>query len=782
MRHATNNFEVAKRLHALGCGLLPLKEDKAPMGPWKDQQTNPKSPEQMQKANNYGLVCGYNDVEILDLDYKVLNGEEEIQIYDKEVQRFLNDNIENVTKKLAVYETVSGGLHLIYMTTQKEGNKILAKLDNEKTLFETRGVGGYGFLYPESHLWGNTYESLEYITKGERDLLFSFFKSFDRSKMTSSNMEQGYTKGMSFSSLELINRYNAEHKVTDVVGEDFKVVRNSDIGQVILRNGDTKSKSSGYIFKDSGGMYLFSTSTIYPAETYISPFTANIYKNHNGNFKEAYKDLVRTSESSVRKLLQRENNSNSSLSNLEIKALAKEMKSENYTVEDLLSYSNNSSLSEEDLKEFWYSDHSEVDSKVIVHELNEKLTKKNSFELANFKGKPINFSTYREYLGSVLSIIPICGLAVKKNPDGTSDFSNIKNIDDLYLDLIDSGMKLTDNNFKKMMNSDSIPKLDPLTILLNQLQQTPWDNKDRINDLVLSANLKGDFETNLLLLKKFFCTVYNFALRGLDPSIPEDCDSRVVVILVHEEKGSGKSTFWRKIGLEGLVKKTTGISGTEFYSECQGELPKDERQFKSEQSYNLLYQFDDMTDVMIKSNGALRSLISSKEISVRLLYQNISQTIPRRASFCGSSNHRELIKDSTENRFLIFELAGVMNFDLFNSIDKFQFWAQIRNIVIQEQEKVHFNLEDLKLINELAQEFVYHSELENSLSILLRHDPIGNLTFSGIKIAMKERGFNSISDNQLSKALLELIPKSGKLKRKINGSFYYYLSYKDLRE
>lgn len=122
-----------------------------------------------------------------------------------------------------------------------------------------------------------------------------------------------------------------------------------------------------------------------------------------------------------------------------------------------------------------------------------------------------------------------------------------------------------------------------------------------------------------------------------------------------------------------------------------------------------------------------------------------------------------------------------MNFDLFNSIDKFQFWAQIRNIVIQEQETVHFNRGDLKLINELAQKFVYHSELENSLSILLRYDPIGELTFSGIKKAMKERGFNSISDNQLSKALQELIPKGAKLKKKINGSFYYCLSHKDLR-
>jgi|GEM_PF-3976492 hypothetical protein len=96
-----------------------------------------------------------------------------------------------------------------------------------------------------------------------------------------------------------------------------------------------------------------------------------------------------------------------------------------------------------------------------------------SFELTSFKGVPQNFTLYREYLGRTISIVPICELAVKRNPDGTPDFSNIKNIDDLFLDLIDSGMKLNDANFKRILKSDYIPKLDPLTILLNQLQLTP---------------------------------------------------------------------------------------------------------------------------------------------------------------------------------------------------------------------------------------------------------------------------------------------------------------------
>ncbi len=130
--------------------------------------------------------------------------------------------------------------------------------------------------------------------------------------------------------------------------------------------------------------------------------------------------------------------------------------------------------------------------------------------------------------------------------------------------------------------------------------------------------------------------------------------------------------------MSGSVKEATGISGAEFYSETQGELPKDERQFKIEQISNMLYQFDDLTDVMIKATGAFRSLISSTDISIRELYQSKTQNLPRRVTFCGSSNHMELIRDKTENRYMPFLQKGSVDVELFNSIDKFQFWAQIR--------------------------------------------------------------------------------------------------------
>jgi hypothetical protein len=59
---------------------------------------------------------------------------------------------------------------------------------------------------------------------------------------------------------------------------------------VVKRNGGT-SEHSGYIFNDSGNLYLFSTGTIYPAETILSPFAIYAYKYHNGDMKAASREL-----------------------------------------------------------------------------------------------------------------------------------------------------------------------------------------------------------------------------------------------------------------------------------------------------------------------------------------------------------------------------------------------------------------------------------------------------------------------------------------------------------
>ena len=87
----------------------------------------------MANSKNYGLICGVNDVEILDLDFKVLETEEEKDNLYNETLLFIEENIKDASNKLALYETISGGYHLLYKTKKKEGNQVLAKIKIDKT-------------------------------------------------------------------------------------------------------------------------------------------------------------------------------------------------------------------------------------------------------------------------------------------------------------------------------------------------------------------------------------------------------------------------------------------------------------------------------------------------------------------------------------------------------------------------------------------------------------------------------------------------------------------------
>ena len=96
--------------------------------------------------------------------------------------------------------------------------------------------------------------------------------------------------------------FNDKTDIWSVIQDDFFIPTNGQKKDhyLIKRHGAT-SAHSGSVFKDSGCMYLFSTGTVYPHEQLISPFVAYAWKNHNGDFKEATKDLYEQGFGSRRK-------------------------------------------------------------------------------------------------------------------------------------------------------------------------------------------------------------------------------------------------------------------------------------------------------------------------------------------------------------------------------------------------------------------------------------------------------------------------------------------------
>ena len=400
-------------------------------------------------------------------------------------------------------------------------------------------------------------------------------------------------------------------------------------------------------------------------------------------------------------------------------------------------------------------------------------TNLNPFGWQNFRNKKKDFKLYRSYLGKKIVILNHTNIAFIRNPDGTINYTKQINFDDLKLDLKDHGFKITDREFDSIMNSDDIEKIDSLKIFFNQLENNPWDGIDRINDLVSAVNLTGDYNQNFGLIKKWLCTTYAFAMRGIDPKTPKKVYSRVVFILYSEQRGFGKTEFFRKIGLIGAIEQATGVSGTEIYAETAGELPKDDRNFDIDKNTKMIYLLDDINQLLIKGEGKLRSIISQEDFSKRALYKDTNQNMKRRATFAGTTNYSELLRNENENRYMLFTIEKRMDFDLLNSIDIMQLWSQIRDEVILKKQESMITVDDLDSVMKLSKDYIFHSPLEETLNNIFVFDDKGRIGFSDIMRTLKSHGLNE-PGNKVGALLKLLAPEGQNIKIKTSSGIRYY--------
>ena len=163
------------------------------------------------------------------------------------------------------------------------------------------------------------------------------------------------------------------------------------------------------------------------------------------------------------------------------------------------------------------------------------------------------YSQKRTLLGSHFVKMPMVGYFFKINPDNTIDWQNPISSDDLILDLKDAGLRgygSSDSDIKRMISSDAIKDVSPLHLVYQQIESEEWDGKDYIQSLIDAMNLKGDSNTNSMIIRKWIINTYTLAMKDIDKSISWNPIPRVVMILHSEKRKLGKSSILRWLGLE----------------------------------------------------------------------------------------------------------------------------------------------------------------------------------------------------------------------------------------
>ncbi len=289
--------------------VITIGDNKVPNHKWKECQSEKLTEEQFLKnlrdtsTEGIGIVTGFESLEVIDVDTKVFSTQLEKDQFWKEYYQTLKDNILDFESKFSVYVTKSGGYHILYKSKRVVGNTKIAKLKGHKeAVIESRGTGGYVFVYPGKR-YQNTksYFQLQFITDEDRQTLWNLSSAYNHIEKAP---EEPKKEPKIYSDDEVTpwQDFNDKTDIWSVIQDDFFIPTNGQKKDhyLIKRHGAT-SAHSGSVFRDSGCMYLFSTGTVYPHEKLISPFVAYAYKMHNGDFKEATKDLYEQGFGSRRK-------------------------------------------------------------------------------------------------------------------------------------------------------------------------------------------------------------------------------------------------------------------------------------------------------------------------------------------------------------------------------------------------------------------------------------------------------------------------------------------------
>lgn len=288
--------------------LVTVAGNKVPNFSWKVNQTEKLTKDEFSLRYNYsgglklkdgremsategiGIITGYNNLEVLDIDLKVFATENERNEFFNEYIQFLKDNIYDFESKFVIVKTKNFGYHILYRCEKIVGNKKIAVLKGmTEAVIESRGIGGYVWIYDKFHQ-GNSYKDIKIITPEDRDLLWQCSAYYNYIKPDEIQQYQNIEINHKENDLKVWDDYNNRTSIFDLIRTEFTIIRKLNDKTIIKRNG-AKSPHSGYIYENSKAMYLFTTGTIYPNETLLTPFAVYTHQKHNGNFSASAKDL-----------------------------------------------------------------------------------------------------------------------------------------------------------------------------------------------------------------------------------------------------------------------------------------------------------------------------------------------------------------------------------------------------------------------------------------------------------------------------------------------------------
>jgi hypothetical protein len=375
----------------------------------------------------------------------------------------------------------------------------------------------------------------------------------------------------------------------------------------------------------------------------------------------------------------------------------------------------------------------------------------------------------RDSLGRNFALEPMQNRVFVKKCNGMIDYSLSYSYEDVYLSIKHHCPKLERNIYKSIMDGDQVEKVNAIAALYDAISKTKWDGKDRLSIMLNSLNLTGETRIIYPLVKKWFCSVYAWSFRDLDPNINYQVFTREVLILHSDQSKFGKTSFFGYVGFKHKMEEICSGSSLPVFHSFNGNFDGDSTYKLNVKRNGFLTCIDDIDNCIINSNGQLRAELTEEVVSGRLLYSNVTAHHKVRTKYCGTTNNKYVLNNARDNRYLVVTVGSPIDFES-GWNDPLQLWAQIQQMLKEDSSLANFTHQESEVVRNLNREYLFRDPLEQFLTDKFEFNIDGDFELIDIKNEIMTGGLGVPNDKILGAKLKKLFePQGSELTRRIGN-------------
>ena len=330
----------------------------------------------------------------------------------------------------------------------------------------------------------------------------------------------------------------------------------------------------------------------------------------------------------------------------------------------------------------------------------------------------------------------------------------------LSMEAIETGIDCWDRDIQRFVRSRRISEYHPFTAYFEQLPE--WDGKDRVS--ALARRVSDD----PVWVNGFHRWMLGLSAQWMQFRSDANSTNRansVAPLLVSSRQGLGKSTFCRLLMPDRLKSYYTESYDLSSPASAEAKLA----------AYGLI-NLDEFDKLGASKMPLLKNLMQASALNIRKAYKHSASSLPRIASFIGTSNREDLLVDRTgSRRFLCVSLKHAI--DCTTSVEHKQLYAQLKTELLSG-ERSWFNKEEEQTIQQHNALFYKHVPEEEVFRLCFRFateedNPQEVLSLSATQLFERMKAAHpSIMRGMTAYSLSRILPQLGERVHTTKGNVY----------